>query len=823
MTGTNADIAATLEELLGLPLAEQVARVRSAADPDALVLQLSDSADRIAAADIGRGLAVREALVALADELGSPVARSEARSALATSLAYCGRLDEAVLVANTAVEIAVGNGLKRELGRAHMAALQALFRLGRFDEALASGFLARAAFEEVGAQDLVVRADTNLGAVCHSRGDLSSALEHYDRAHRMANGDVLAQIQSNRGLVLMGLGRLEESKEALDLAGELFAREGLHWSAAMVEQNLAYLFVRKGELHQAMFHFERGRRQLESEGSIADVAMLDLDYADGLAALGLAAEAADRYQSAIPTLDSLELANESGTARLGLGLALLRLNRELEAEPVLLAALGRFRDLGMAPSAAQAAIALARIDLAAGDAERAAGTVREALDALGDLSLDALAARALLGRALLAAGESGEALAEANLAIETATDLDLAPMLADLLHLRAKIRLATGDLDGAAEDFREAIAQVERVRGMLQAERFRSGWLGDRLELYDDALLAALDRGPAGVAEAFAFAEQAKGRALLDLASGMLETEAATMADPAEARLLEDLARVRAELEWHYSELAQQDGSALGDASWQERVHRLERELDLLQDRLASTRGVGGLFAPTIGLDGALALVDDGSALVEYVEAHDELIAFVLRDGVAHAVRTLATTGELAGLADRFQFQVARALAAGPEAMATPRGERMTLAARADLAALYEKLIRPLEGHLSGAGRLTIVPHGVLHGLPFAALYDEEKGEYLAQRAEITAAPSASLLARLGRGSMAIDGGAPLVVAVADPAAPRIAEEAADIAATLGDAELVSGGEATVSRVRDAGARPLIHFACHGRFDPENP
>ncbi|MGI9252317.1 MAG: CHAT domain-containing protein [Thermomicrobiales bacterium] len=572
-----------------------------------------------------------------------------------------------------------------------------------------------------------------------------------------------------------------------------------------------------------MFHFERGRRYLESEGSSADIAALELDFADGLAALGLANEAVEQYQAVVPKLDQLELATECATARLGLGLALIRLDRSMEAEPVLLAALGRFRDLGMAPSAAQAAIALARIDLELGDAGRAAGTIREALEALGDLSLDALSARVLLGRALLASGEFDEALAQTNVALETASDLDLAPMLADLLSLRAKIRLALGDAGLASEDFRNAIAQVERVRGMLQAERFRSGWLGDRLALYDDALLAALDRGPEGLAEAFAYAEQAKGRVLLDLAGGMLESEAAESIDPAEARLLGDLARVRADLEWHYSELAQQDGSALADADWQERVRRLERELDLLQDRLASTRGVGGPFAPTIDLAGALDLVEPDAALVEYVAAGDELIAFVLRDGAAQVTRGLGSLAEMAEIADRFQFQVSRALAAGPEAMATPRGERMTLAARADLAALYDKLIRPLEWQIAGAERLTIVPHGALHGLPFAALYDEAWEEYLVERTAIATAPSASLLAQLKRAGRDASAGGPLVVAVADPVAPRIAEEAVEIAAALGGAELLGDGAATVARVTAAGPRALIHFACHGRFDPENP
>lgn len=831
MTGGNIeadkDITATLDDLLALPLAEQVSRVRSAQDPDALLLQLSDAADRIAADDIGRGLAVREALVALADEMGSPAARAETRSALAASLSYAGRLEESLVLCEAAIKIAEDAGLPVPAARARLVTLQSLDQLGRFDEALAAGHAARAVFLQFNELDRVAKSDISLGVLCFRRGDPGAALSHYDRAAQanLADPALSAQLLANRGNALMALGRLDEAEIALDEASALFEAENLAWSAAMVEQNLAYLFVRRGSLHEAMFHFERGRRHLESDGSLADIAAFELDYADGISALGLSEEAIAQYQAAIPKLDELDLVNEAATARLGLGLALLHLGRGEEAEPVLLSALGRFRDLGMAPSAAQAAIALARIDLEMGDAERAAGTVREALDALGDLSLDAMSARALLGRALLAAGQTAEARAQADLVIETAAELDLAPMLADLLHLRAKIRLAAGDPVGAGEDFRDAIAQVERVRGMLQAERFRSGWLGDRIDLYGDALTAALDRGPDGLAEAFAFAEQAKSRALLDLAGGMLETEDAETVDPAEARLLEDLARVRADLEWHYSELAQQEGSALGDAGWQERVHRLERELDLLQDRLASTRGVGGLFAETIGLDGALALVGEGEALVEFVAAHDELVAFVLRDGAAQVVRGLGAPAAAAEIADRFQFQVARALAAGPEAMATPRGERMTVAARADLAALYDMLIRPLEWLIAGAERLTVVPHGALHGLPFAALFDDQWEEYLVERAAVASAPSASLLAQLRQrgAAAAAAAGAPLVVAVADPVAPRIAEEAAEIAAALGGAELISGSGATVARVREASGRSLLHFACHGRFDHLNP
>src|SRR5262249_6415256 len=71
---------------------------------------------------------------------------------------------------------------------------------------------------------------------------------------------------------------------------------------------------------------------------------------------------------------------------------------------------------------------------------------------------------------------------------------------------------------------------------------------------------------------------------------------------------------------------------------------------------------------------------------------------------------------------------------------------------RAPLTPLHPELIAPLEqsGLLAGKSRLTIVPHGDLHYIPFAAMVDASTGRFLVERYELALTPSAAVWLALG-------------------------------------------------------------------------
>ena len=116
-----------------------------------------------------------------------------------------------------------------------------------------------------------------------------------------------------------------------------------------------------------------------------------------------------------------------------------------------------------------------------------------------------------------------------------------------------------------------------------------------------------------------------------------------------------------------------------------------------------------------------------------------------------------------------------------------------------------------------------MVPHGPLHAVPFAALWDGDR--HVIETCEVCSAPSAGLIARRQTGEHHhSDSGRALVVGVSDERAPLIASEAKRVAAALGDADLLAESDATTERVISAmGVASTIHIACHGYFCSENP
>jgi CHAT domain-containing protein len=136
----------------------------------------------------------------------------------------------------------------------------------------------------------------------------------------------------------------------------------------------------------------------------------------------------------------------------------------------------------------------------------------------------------------------------------------------------------------------------------------------------------------------------------------------------------------------------------------------------------------------------------------------------------------------------------------------------------------FDRLIAPLLDSIRHR-KLIIVPHGVLHYVPFAALRNRHTERYLIDDYTLTYAPSASALRFLRAKESPVEGE---VLILGDPDSamsklPGAAEEATDVARTLGATPLLGAG-ARESLLYDVhGKFDLVHLAAHGVYDPKNP
>jgi CHAT domain-containing protein len=117
--------------------------------------------------------------------------------------------------------------------------------------------------------------------------------------------------------------------------------------------------------------------------------------------------------------------------------------------------------------------------------------------------------------------------------------------------------------------------------------------------------------------------------------------------------------------------------------------------------------------------------------------------------------------------------------------------------------------------------KLAVVPHGLLHRVPFHALFDG--GRYLIERFEISYAPSATVYALCQERETRYRETA-MVFGVEDPLIPAATAEARIVAGYLPGAEVLVGENATMDNLRNTAPKSgTLHLACHGLFRYDNP
>lgn len=714
--------------------------------------------------------------------------------------------------------------------RTQIGLMNILGEQGQYPAALAAGqqILDAVAQNGLPAGDaalLAALAAQNMG-VCHRRmGQYDAALAACAAAERQYRQlemlPAVGQLRINRGLILVDAGRPREALPELETAVALFATTGQPRMQAKALNNLGLALQLLGQHSRSLDALEQARRLFETlPETDGERHILLLDTADVYLSLNLYPEAVATYRQALPLLQAAGMAHDLARARWGLGAALAAQGRLDEADEMLQAAAALLAQAGNAPLQAGVLLEQAALQQARGQRGAALAHARHALDLVtgGVWPVQRVYAQLRLADLLLPDAPLAELILRD--ALRRAEPLALPHLRYRLQQRLGHVYLLQGRPAEALPLLETAVATIEQLRGQLNQEALRTSFLRDKIAAYEDLVQLYLNQDDAqGVRLAFAVAEQAKSRALVDLLSGLAQTRLESGAAPDVAARL---AQLQADLHALYNEAF--NGGSGGErrtelADLTARVSRLENEISQLRLRAVAAAAGADPLAEPLPPESIGRRMPDDVALIAYHIVGDEIMAFVQHAGRLQVVRRLGTPAAVRQQADRLANQWERFRAG--RAFVSRHMQQLTQSANRVLQALHALLLAPLRPLLPPGARLVVIPHGLLHQIPFHALYDG--AAYLLQQHEVTVAPSATVYA-LCQERQAPPDGAALVLGVPDASIPHVAAEAAAVAGRLPDAAVYLDEAATLARFHAAAERPrLLHLACHGLFRGDNP
>ena len=706
------------------------------------------------------------------------------------SMMYLALYEEAQQLANEVVKLFESEGNELGLGKlyANMGNLYA--RIGRFSEAhhyyqLAYTFLSR------------------VGTPMHS-----------------------AMLRVNQANVLTELNDFETALHYFEEAQGHFVQEQLPSAVHQIGLNIAYLYYAQGEYQTALATFATVRDYFVTQEGQLDVALIDLHRSDIYLALNLWEEAIQMAQEARPVFESAERRYEVARLWLNAGIAYARLGQEDQANAALTKAQTLFTEerntIGLAMAdlyVATFAVRRSAIDVARRHAERA----YVAFHAEG-LNHRAAQCQIVLGEVALLEKDPAAARVCFHRALELINHLELPAITFGAYYGLGRSAELEHSWLGALFYYRQSITDIETLQTNIAAEDYKISFLSDKLQVYEGLVRLCLQIGtPEAEREAFATIERAKSRALLDtMARHIQESDRSTP----DGELLAEFNRLKRELNWYYNKLNQPDGEG-GARSVQQLSELtqavLEREQEVRR-LLAQWRSPELAKLPnnpiwTVTAEELQHQLQPDVLLLEYYTLEDRIVVFGVSAELtwSHTLE-ISSTQVAQGLA-QLRFQMNK-FSYGV-AYRQRHANALQKSCDTTLELLYEGLIRPIQAHFSDTTTLIIVPHGILHYVPFHALYDGE--QYLIDTQIVSYTPSATILYHsLSRPPVFAEGD-PLIIGIDDQTIPYAQSEAMEIAELFPTATLKLGDLATFDSFQYDTIPAFLHLSTHATFRKDNP
>lgn len=367
-----------------------------------------------------------------------------------------------------------------------------------------------------------------------------------------------------------------------------------------------------------------------------------------------------------------------------------------------------------------------------------------------------------------------------------------------VLFDRARIARNEGDQQLAKRLLQQAIEVVEQQRATINTEAGRIGFVGDKQALYRELVDLLIQQGNAG--QAFEYTERAKSRALVDL----LASAGTSVQPPTQtAQLQTTVAKLQQ---------AEQQSTIIADATT--RTASVEQSRSLVATLKKELADEAPEYASLISVNNpSVAAIQQSlrpdETLLEYFGEGDSWYLFVVNRQSVEGRRLSLDKHEA------WIHKLRSQLASSGSGTAYQESARE----------LYRQLLEPVESRLTN--RLVLVPHGMLHYLPFNVLLNRQ-GKALLDLHVTRILPAAGVAAFL-RPAQQPSPATALILGNPHLEDQRLSlqhaqEEAQAIAKLLPGSTLLLGQAATRSALTSRAAdHRLLHIAAHGVFKADAP
>ena len=734
--------------------------------------------------------------------------------------------------------------------RTRIGRVSACLRLNRSGEALRDAAAAREVFIRYGKLLRAGQIDVNAAIINYEMAQYDQALRLFDRAietYALQGEGVdlyIARARGNKAITLAAQGRFREAVTLHEQARATFAaHRSQEVAVAREDLNIAQISAAQGHYSQALLLFNRSRAIFQNHSMMMESAEVAQQTCVCLLRLNRAQEA---YELAGETVTYFR-ASPSNRHNLAHSLmyqaeASLITGDVSEAKEKLSEAGIILEESGFMGLAARVRLLQAELYFAVGEIAASLREVRYVADLFADQEALPQMARASLLQARIAfvSGDTSTASDLCNHALDIARGQELLDLNCRCNALLGQIAEQSGNLKAAASYYDAAIESIDEVQEHLVLDE-RSSFLQDKSEVYQRAVILALRRGSKD--EALVYVEKAKSRVLGDYLRNNIDIRLRA-GDKAGEAILEDLASLREEQAWFSSIVYEMENEAnFSDTAiiriramkpgqarqeMQKRERKIEQLLEQMQLRLAGdlvarsrsqwkdslVTSLNHRLAPeALLLEYYLA----GQDIYLFQLAHDSIEVHCLEGIVPQLERLLAL------------WRVNLDLASQASAIHDYGSTFVSLQTNSQglLQRLYQLLLAPVANILPTYTHLTIVPYGMLHYLPFHALFDGQ--HFLAERLHISYLPAAALLdvcqqrgQRLRARRISLSQS--LVMGLSDAGRLNFAVQEAEAVAHRLGARCVLNEAATTVLLREvASICSIVHIAAHGLFRLDAP